>query len=147
MLMSQAVGGSSPESASPYNIRQVWDQVSRLAPLNVLLVDLLQVHTITYRSLHPEEATACASPSVADAQAKLQFASSSVLLSSEDAVYAMLVEECDFVDASMSADTKLMLRTLRALSILNNQWELLSDGQPMYPRRPMVRRPGRRNEL
>uniref|UniRef100_A0A7S4P489 HECT-type E3 ubiquitin transferase n=1 Tax=Guillardia theta TaxID=55529 RepID=A0A7S4P489_GUITH len=119
----QAVGGSSPDSASPYNIRQVWDQV----------------HTITYRSLHPEEATASTSPSVADAQAKLHFASSTVLLSSEDAVYSMLVEECDFVDASMSADTKLMLRTLRALSILNNQWELLSDGQPMYPRRPMIK--------
>mmetsp|Transcript_36383 Transcript_36383/g.82056 ORF Transcript_36383/g.82056 Transcript_36383/m.82056 type:complete len:1588 (-) Transcript_36383:29-4792(-) len=117
----QAVGGSTSDSQSLFNIRQVWDQV----------------HTITYRSLQPEEVSA--SPSLADAQAKLQFATSTVLLSSEDAVYSMLVEECEFADASMSADTKLMLRTLRALSVINNQWELMSDGQPTHPRSPMIK--------
>eukprot|EP00960_Hanusia_phi_P048762 759141-Hanusia_phi.AAC.3 len=143
----QAVGGSTSDSQSLFNIRQVWDQVlgllplplaSSSPPLNPLsLAPLLLVHTITYRSLQPEEVSA--SPSLADAQAKLQFATSTVLLSSEDAVYSMLVEECEFADASMSADTKLMLRTLRALSVINNQWELMSDGQPTHPRSPMIK--------
>jgi hypothetical protein len=106
-----------------------------------------QVHTISYRTVRAGDPDAPATPATPGADSVSKASTESpeakavvTVLSSRHALQGMLQEELVLKEGSLSSETRLTLRLLRALALLNCQWQMLfqSHTSISFPRRTLV---------
>lgn len=129
----QAIGGDSEagmaaslsSSCQLQSCRQAWEQV----------------HTVSYRTVRPEDAeqeqTLSRERSMEPTKSAATRPVGAPVLSGEGALQAALQEDLNLRERAVPGETMLTLRLLRALALINTQWHMLFDSQESL-KGPMV---------